>query len=91
MASCQNPPTPKDVVEERKVGGGVLEERAREEFACRWGGGGLGAPFPTRPPPLGGAPRAGSLFSIIVMHIANHWFLRSHSKTALPLVGRWSP
>ena len=38
-------------------------------------------------PPLEGVPRAGSLFSRFFMHVSNHWFLISASKTALPLVG----
>ena len=45
------------------------------------------SPCSNPPTPPEGAPRAGSLFSIFVMHISNHWFLISHSKTALPLVG----
>ena len=60
--------------------------RAPEKFT--WGrGGGLWSPFANPGPHLEGAPRAGSLFSILFMRTSNHWFLISHSKTALPLVG----
>ena len=52
------------------------------------GGGGGGLEHLFQPPaPLEGAPRASSLLSIFFMHVSNHWFLISRSKTALPLVG----
>ena len=58
--------------------------RAPETFTFR--GGGL-EPLFQPPAPWRGLQGAGCLFSIFFRRISNHWFLISHSTTAVPLVG----